>query len=50
MNRLAAIYSESSQFVVDRFYGFIPEEWGFLGFTREAPDRTVYAGNKPATR
>jgi hypothetical protein len=47
MHPLAAIYSDPPNVWLTSFYGFMPEEWGFLGFTPEAQRSTFVSKTQP---
>jgi hypothetical protein len=44
---MEAIRSNPPNVWLTSFYGFRPESWGFLGFTREADRRSFIADSKP---
>lgn len=47
MSPMEAIYSDPPNVWLTSFYGFGPEEWGFLGFTDEKRRQSFIAGSKP---
>lgn len=47
MSPMEAIYSDPSNVWLTSFYGFRPEEWGFLGFSDEGRRKSFIDNSKP---